>query len=167
MRSAMRAAVAVVTGTAMLGGLGAGVWSITSAGDVRAAGTGDQSGDRAGDQSPDRASDLRRADVMLVKIHADWCPKCAAQAKNWAAVEPEFLGQQDVLFVKLDITDKQRRAHSELLANELGLGDIWEARSKRTGQMFLVDRETKQIVADFAYTAPSSDVSEAIAAALD
>lgn len=163
MQSAMRAAVAVVTGTAMLGGLGAGAWSIASAGDVQAAGTGDQLGDRAGD----RADELRRADVMLVKIHADWCPKCAAQAKNWTAVEPEFLGQQDVLFVKLDITDKQRRAHSELLANELGLGDIWEARSKRTGQMFLVDRETKQIVADFAYTAPSSDVSEAIAAALD
>lgn len=136
----------VVAGGLVLAGVGAGV-AMTAA---------------PGSASAERA-ELRRADVMLVKVHADWCGHCARLTPHWEQAMESRLGDQNVLFVKLDITNPQTKGHSEMLANELGLAKIWEERSSRTGQMFIVDRESKKILADFN----SSTSGDEIASALD
>lgn len=150
MRNVMRSAVGVLAMGAVVSGVGIAAYSAASPAPVEA-----------------ERADLRQADYLLVKIHADWCPKCQAQNKHYEHAMGQFLGDKDLLFVKLDITDPKARAHSEMLANELGLGDIWEKHSKRTGQMFLVERNSKRIVENFGFGDSSESISATIASNLN
>lgn len=119
-----------------------------------------------GDAAAEVRGELREADIMLVKMHADWCGNCKALNPHWDSAQNDRLGKQNVLFVKFDITNQQTRAHSEMLANELGLGDVWEARSGSTGQMFIVDRSTKKVIADFNSRSSAKSIAKAIDDAL-
>lgn len=68
---------------------------------------------------------------LVVKIHADWCGKCAKIEPTWVRVEEELA--DDARIVVLDVTDRETTEAAAARAEELGLGDFFRAFRARTG----------------------------------
>lgn len=85
--------------------------------------------------------------LMAVQFHADWCGSCAK-------IEPQLnkargkadLDNQDVLFVKLDLTNGTTRNQSALLASAIGLGEFYKENNGKTGFVLLVNGSTGEHV---------------------
>lgn len=109
-------------------------------------------------------SESARPQLILVKFHADWCPLCGQLEKPFDASASE-LATEDILFVRLDRTDKKTSHQSKLHMQTLGLGKYWDEYSKKNGQMVLFNGHTGEVVK--AYTVRnSSDVTRELRAEL-
>ncbi len=76
-------------------------------------------------------------DLYVVKVHADWCGSCKALAPILDEVRGA-VGEESVLFLKLDVTDAALTSQSRLLAAALDIEEIFKANNK-TGLVLLVD----------------------------
>lgn len=107
----------------------------------------------------------RQPEVLAVLFHADWCGTCE-QLKAPVKETAERLAEEPVLFVKLDLTDEKTRGQAEMLAAALGLDDVWNEHSRRTGFVLLVDRESGEALARLTTEHSSDDMAEVVGAAL-
>lgn len=118
-------------------------------------------------QQPAATVAAPKAELILVKYHADWCPNCNAMLPVWEQAKFQHAKEDSrVLFVKLDKTDKDDARQAELLSTELGLTEAWKSYGKRTGVMVLFNAQTHEVVREFTRTDSAADVKAAIAAAL-
>ena len=83
-------------------------------------------------------------EVIVLKIHADWCPLCKGNTKPLNEAKEEFKGKP-VLFLKLDITNKDTIKQSVLLAQAVGVEKVLMDNSN-TGTIVVVDAESKKAV---------------------
>ena len=122
------------------------------------------SGASATAQPSSSETGARSPDLVLVKYHADWCPKCRALDPVFDQVEVDQ-ATKNVLFVRLDKTNKATALQAEYLSSEIGLGQHWPQYGRKTGLMVLFDAKTGKVVREFSAGANSAEVNSAIAAA--
>lgn len=122
------------------------------------------SGASATSQPSSSVEGARSPDLVLVKYHADWCPRCKSLDPVFAQVQADQAAK-NVLFVKLDKTNKATALQAEYLSAEIGLGQHWPAFGRKTGLMVLFDAKTGKIIEEFSAGTNSAAVNEAIAAA--
>ncbi|WP_428313186.1 thioredoxin domain-containing protein [Hydrocarboniphaga sp.] len=79
---------------------------------------------------------------MAVWFYADWCMNCKMLAPKLAQVQPEF--EQRIEFVKLDVTNEERKAASREQSKKLGVYPLYMA-NKATGWIALIDTQGKQV----------------------
>lgn len=82
-------------------------------------------------QTPDQTTEAETPVPTIVKIHADWCGKCASIEPAWERVEEE-LGD-DVRVVVFDVTDQETTRAAASRAEELGFETFFAANKARTG----------------------------------
>ncbi len=80
--------------------------------------------------------------LYAVVFHADYCSACKAIGPTVMTLKKN-LNDQDVKFVKIDMTSKESKSKSEELAKKLGLSEVLES-NKGTGYVVLVDAKTKE-----------------------
>lgn len=85
------------------------------------------------------------ANLVVVRIHADWCARSPEIAPLFAEVSRKF-GNQPVLFVTLDITDDQRRKEAEQMARALGIESVLH-QPFESGMLKLIDRRQGEALA--------------------
>lgn len=108
------------------------------------------------------AAAFRSPDLILVKFHADWCPKCRALQPLFDEVAEKH-ASADILFVQLDRTNATTSAQSELHAAQLGLGEHWDAFRKKNGYIALFNAETGELVEEYHSRIKHKDIADSIA----
>ncbi|MDB5968980.1 MAG: hypothetical protein JWQ90_1430 [Hydrocarboniphaga sp.] len=79
---------------------------------------------------------------MAVWFYADWCMNCKMIAPKIAQVQPEF--EQRIDFVKLDVTNEERKAATRVQARKLGILPLYMS-NQGTGWLALIDTQGKQV----------------------
>ncbi len=112
------------------------------------------------DKMAEKSSD---ATLYAVAFHADWCGSCKTLGPNVIKARGQAdLDNQNVLFVKLDLTDKATRSQAELMANALGLGDFYKENNGKTGFVLLVNSKTGETVGKLTKDMSSGDIKTKI-----
>lgn len=118
-------------------------------------------------QSP-AASHLQttQTPIKAVRIYADWCPKCKvldAQLKTLRASN-EY---SNVEFIYLDYTEKDPAIFYEQ-AKEFGIEEQVKAAfgggRVRTGQMFIFDAESDELIKTITHTMSDEELTGALTA---
>lgn len=91
------------------------------------------------------ATNVPAPKVLAVLMYADWCSSCKVLDPKLQAVRPEF-DQSEILFLRFDFTDEGTAFQSHMLAQTLGLSELYKRNGGRTGYMVLVDRTTGEII---------------------
>jgi thiol:disulfide interchange protein len=85
--------------------------------------------------------------LYAVAFHADWCGSCKVLGPNVVKARGKAdLDNQNVLFVKLDLTNKTTRHQSSLMAAALGISDFYTENNGKTGFVLLVNSATGETV---------------------
>jgi thiol-disulfide isomerase/thioredoxin len=95
--------------------------------------------------------------LMAVYFYSDWCPNC--QILSPVMEEARKTGgfdRQDIVFVTLDLSDKDKIHQSILLAQALGIGDFMKAQGSGTGYVAILDATTKEELTRFDRTHQSA-----------
>ncbi|EIT68179.1 MULTISPECIES: thioredoxin domain-containing protein [Hydrocarboniphaga] len=79
---------------------------------------------------------------MAVWFYADWCMNCKLIAPKIAEVKPDF--ERSVEFVRLDVTNEERKAKSREQAQKLGLYSLYMS-NKATGWLALIDSSGNKV----------------------
>lgn len=82
------------------------------------------------------------AKPMAVWFYADWCMNCKMIAPKLAQVQPDFENRVD--FVKLDVTNVERKAASRQKASDIGVLPLYMS-NRATGWLALIDTHGKQV----------------------
>jgi hypothetical protein len=72
------------------------------------------------------------------------------------------LDAKDILFVKLNLTDKTTIHQSILLAQALGIGDYLKAQGSGTGYVALLDAKSKKEITRFDRESSAEKIQAAI-----
>jgi thiol:disulfide interchange protein len=107
------------------------------------------------------------AEIIAVLMYADWCGSCKIldPALEQAKTENNLM-DQDVLFVRMDYSNDATTKQSEMLAQALGLGDIFEANDGKTGFIALVDAHEMQIISTLRKDSDAAAIANEITALL-
>lgn len=90
------------------------------------------------------ARELAKPHTIALYFYADWCPNCQKLTPKYEKVRAQALiERKNILFVKLDLTDKPRIHQSILLAQGLGLGNYIKKQGSATGYVAFLDANTK------------------------
>jgi thiol:disulfide interchange protein len=96
--------------------------------------------------SPFTLAEQPKAELYVVKFHADWCGSCKILGPQIKKARGKAgLDNSNVLFVKLDLTDATKRNQSALMASALGLAHFYEKNAGKTGFALLVDADNGEI----------------------
>ncbi len=93
------------------------------------------------------AAPIESTQLLVVKFHADWCGSCEKLAGPLESLQADFAGKP-VDFVRLDLTSDTTRAAAKERAERLGLGEIFESHSGKTGFALIIDASTGAIVGE-------------------
>jgi len=110
----------------------------------------------------DEAADTSRP--FVIKLHAQWCPKCMVTKDVWADVERAYAGRVNLLV--LDFTDDARTEASRVEAQRLGLETVFDDYDGVTGAVLVVDGRTREVTADISVSRDFEEYRVAIDAAL-
>jgi thiol-disulfide isomerase/thioredoxin len=97
--------------------------------------------------SPDPVAEPAQtpAALMAVKFWHQTCPACREIDPRYAEIRREF-ADRPVLFVTFDMSTERSRAQSKMLAERLGIEDLYEENFGATGYVVLVDTQTRREV---------------------
>jgi thiol-disulfide isomerase/thioredoxin len=84
-------------------------------------------------------------DKIAILMYADWCGSCKILDPKLKAVQPEF-ERGNILFVRFDLTNEATQHQSGLLAQALGVGELYKKNAGKTGYMTIVDRTSGQSI---------------------
>lgn len=84
-------------------------------------------------------------DKIAILMYADWCGSCKILDPKLKAVQPEF-ERKNILFVRFDLTNDATKHQSSLLAQALGVGELYEKNAGKTGYLAIVDRTSGQSI---------------------
>lgn len=111
------------------------------------------------------AADIASASKpIVVKLHAQWCPKCMVTKGVWADVEKEYAGR--VHLVVMDFTNDASTEASRKEAQRLGLDRFFEEFSGATGIVVVLHARTKEVAAELDFSRDLPEYRAAIDAAL-
>lgn len=120
---------------------------------------------QAQEQSPDEDAP-QEPEIIGVFMHADWCGGCQKLKPKLNAVKPQFKSEP-VLFTGFDKTDEFTKEQSRMLAEQMGLTELYEKHKGRTAYVVLIDAETKEEVDILKYKQSEQQLKDAIASALE
>ncbi len=83
-------------------------------------------------------------DYLVVKFHADWCGNCKAMGSSFEDLQEKFK-EDNIEFVKFDLTDKETAAKAEAKAKQIGISNILD-ENRMTGFILIIDNSTKKIL---------------------
>ena len=111
------------------------------------------------------ASDIAGASKpFVVKLHAQWCPKCMVTKGIWADIEKEYSGR--VHLVVMDFTNDASTEASRKEAQRLGLDRFFEEFTGATGIVVVLHARTKEVAAELEFSRDLPEYRAAIDAAL-
>ena len=117
--------------------------------------------------APFSMADAQNPKVLGVLFYADWCGSCRIlDPKIEKARGKADLDNQDILFVRLDLTDATSRHQAELLASKLGLGEVYSENAGKTGFMVLFDGSSGKPIARLTKDMDADQIITAIDSAL-
>lgn len=105
-----------------------------------------------------------QARPFVVKLHAQWCPKCLATRGVWSEIAQSY--QDRARFVVFDLTNSATTAASRAEAVRLGLESTFDDYEGVTGAVLVVDGGTGAVTADIS-SFDLADYQAAIDAALE
>lgn len=82
---------------------------------------------------------------FVVKLHAQWCPKCMLTKGVWSQIEETYSGR--VKLVVLDFTNQANTDASRAEAERLGLEKFFDEYGGATGTIVVLDGRTKEVTA--------------------
>ena len=104
-----------------------------------------------------------KAALYAVSFHADWCGSCKILEPNVIKARGKAdLDNQNVLFVKLDLTNATKRHQSELMAGALGIGDFFAKNNGKTGFVLLVDSASGKVVGKLTKDMDAGQIAKTI-----
>ena len=113
-----------------------------------------------------RSASPRLPDVIVVRVHADWCGAC----KKLAPVYSELKGRtndQAILYLTLDMTDDATRRQAEYLAGVLGIDRLWLEQGRKVGSVVLIDGKRKRVVSTMGAPYDVKSIEAAVRKAVD
>lgn len=106
-----------------------------------------------------QAYELPKPKVIAVFFSAEWCPACKQLAPALEAARKEGgFNTKDILFVKLDLTDKASVHQSILLSSALGIVPFVQKQGGSTGYVALLGEDKTTELARFDRTATAADI---------
>ena len=106
--------------------------------------------------------------VYGILMYADWCGTCKALDPKIAQARKEAnLDQEDILFLRWDLTDELTSHQAEMMAAVLGLGDLYNENAGKTGFMLLVDADSGEKLAQLTMKHEATDIAEKIQASIE
>ena len=97
--------------------------------------------------------------LIAVYFWASWCPNCKLLSPVLdQARETGALDHQDVLFVKLDLSDKASIHQSVLLASALGIAPFVQAQGSATGYVAILGPDKKTELKRFDRTNSAEEI---------
>lgn len=101
--------------------------------------------------------------IMAVYFYANWCGNCKVLAPKFEeAIKNGKLDSKDVLFVKLDLSDKATIHQAILHAQALGIGDYLTQQGSATGYVAILDAKTKKELKRFDKESSAEDIEKGI-----
>lgn len=104
--------------------------------------------------------------VYVAKFHADWCPGCVKMAPAVDQLTKDY-ADAPVGFVKFDKTNEGTIKGSQMLAKSLGVENIYNKYSGKTGLLVVIDAETKKELAALTYKDTLDSMTQAIDMAMN
>jgi thiol-disulfide isomerase/thioredoxin len=101
----------------------------------------------------------------VVKLHAQWCPKCMLTKDVWSQIEGAYADRVNLLV--LDFTDQANTDASRAEARRLGLEHFFDEFSGATGIVVVLDGRTREVTAEIGGSRDFSEYRAAIDAALN
>jgi thiol-disulfide isomerase/thioredoxin len=101
----------------------------------------------------------------VVKLHAQWCPKCMITKDVWSQIEANYATR--VHLVVLDFTNEANSDASRAEAQRLGLDRFFEEYGGVTGTIVVLEGRTKDVTASINGSRDFADYRAAIDAILD
>ena len=103
--------------------------------------------------------------IIAMYFYADWCASCKTLDPKFQAFKETFKNEA-FLYTKMDVTNLPTTYQSGLLAAGLGLKSIFDKTGVKTGFVYLIDGESKEIVDTIKRSASEEEISAKIKAAL-
>lgn len=111
------------------------------------------------------ARELPKPNYIALYFYADWCAGCQILSPKLQEVRKDNnLDRQDIVFVKLDLTDKARIHQSILLAQALGVGDFLKQQGSATGYVAVLDIHTQEETLRFNASETLEDMAAKLSA---
>jgi len=105
-------------------------------------------------------------EIVVITMHADWCGTCKELNPKVDNVKSEF--EDKVLFTKFDFTDESTTKQTRLMANWIGIGDVFVQSENRgaTGYIILLDGNTFEEVGRITNEKNEGEIRETISSLL-
>ncbi len=117
----------------------------------------------AGLSTATMAKDADKPEVLAVMFYADWCGSCKILDPEVTKARGKAdLDNQPVVFVRLDLTDSTTRHQAGLLANSLGLEEVYSDYGHATGFMLLIDADSKAVLGTLKKTMDADVIADQI-----
>lgn len=104
--------------------------------------------------------------VIGVKMDAEWCGKCQVMNPKLDNVMPEFK-DDDILFVKFNMTDEFTIKQAGLLAERMNLKSLFEEHKGSTGYMVLLDAGSGEVLNTLQSDLSEEELISSIRSALE
>jgi thiol-disulfide isomerase/thioredoxin len=101
----------------------------------------------------------------VVKLHAQWCPKCMVTKDIWPQIEGAYADRVNLLV--FDFTNQANTDASQAEARRLGLENFFDEFAGATGIVVVLDGRTKEVTAEIGGSRDFSEYRAAIDAALN
>lgn len=112
-------------------------------------------------------AEMNAPQIYAVAHHADWCGACKVLGPKFMdARKNGNLAEQDVLFVKYDLTNEATTHQSALMAAALGLGEKFKANDGKTGYIALINAESKEEIGRLTQDMESAEMIKKVTMAL-
>lgn len=103
--------------------------------------------------------------VVGVLFYADWCASCKVLDPKLDEVKKQFM-DQPIYFTRVDLTDDCTKKQSGMLAEWVGLGEIYREHASKTGYMLLIDPQTKKVLSKLTKAQSEAELKAAMEDAL-
>jgi len=114
---------------------------------------------------PAHAMEPAEPKVIGLMFYSDTCGSCKVLDPKIAAVKPEFLAKP-ILFAKLDHSNPDTKNQAALLADSLGLADVYKAQAKASGFLLLVNPDNQEVLAKITRDMSEADIKAALSKSL-
>ena len=97
-------------------------------------------------------ADMTKPRFIAVSFHADWCNGCKALAPKIKQARAQAnLDQSGILFVKLDLTNENTSHQAAMLAESLGISDVFNDNDGNTGYIAVIEASTGILLSRILY----------------
>ncbi len=103
--------------------------------------------------------------VVGVLFYAGWCASCKALDPKLDEAKKQFM-DQPIYFTRVDMTDDCTKKQSGMLAEWVGLGEIYREHAPKTGFMLLIDPQTKTVLSKLTKAQSEAELKAAMEDAL-